>query len=160
LQEQVNRETVAIYLKASNLTANTVQKAFMAVLHQIQDRYRNSQTPHGRQSVKKLMNHNVSTNTIQIEGDSGLFDKVARKWKVDYAFHQLSENKYLLLFKSSQADAVTAAFSEYSAQVIKRAKEKKSPVKEQFQKAEKETQRQQRKHKEHRREREHEPVRE
>ena len=81
------------------------------------------------------MNHNVPTNTIPIEGDKGLFEKVARKYHVDYAFHQTDKNKYLLLFKSGQADSITAAFAEYSKAVIERAKDKKPPVMERFKRA-------------------------
>ena len=153
MQEQVNRESIAITLKASNLTARTTQRAFMAVLRFVQDKYHQSQTPHGRQSVRKLMNHNVAINTIPIEGDAGLFDKVARKWKVDYAFHQTAENKYLLLFKSSQSDAITAAFAEYSAVVMRRAKDKRPPFKEQYKAAEQKTKRRRTKYWERQRER-------
>ena len=159
MQEQVDREAIAISLKASRITANTLRQAFELVLAQIKEIHRNHQTPHGRQSVKQLMNHNVPVNTIPIEGDDGLFDRVARKWNVDYAFHQTGENKYLLLFKSGQADAVTAAFSEYSALVLKQAKEKKTPIAEQAKKAEKEAERA-RKPKHHERKREREVVRE
>ncbi len=81
------------------------------------------------------MGHNAPTSTIPIEGDKGLFDKVARKWNVDYAFHKTDKGKYLLLFKSGQADAITAAFSEYSALVMKRAKDKRPPVMDALKKA-------------------------
>jgi len=122
-------------MKASKLTAQALAKALSAVVKEIQKRHQKAQTPHGEQSVKKLMNHNVPTNTIPIEGDKGLFEKVARKWHVDYAFHQTGKNKYLLLFKSGQADAITAAFSEYSKAVVERAKDKRTPVMDEVKKA-------------------------
>jgi hypothetical protein len=137
LQEQVERESVAVTLNASKLTAQAVAKVLVGVGRQIHASYKEAQTPHGEQSVKKLMNHNCPTNTIPIEGDKGLFNKVARKWNVDYAFHKTGENKYLLLFKSGQADAITAAFVEYSAEVIKRAKDKRPPVMDAMKKAHK-----------------------
>ena len=100
----------------------------MSVVHKVQKEHKKAQTPHGKQSVKKLMNHNVDTDNIPIEGDKGLFDKVARKWNVDYAFKKTGKNKYLLLFKSGQAGHITQALSEYSALVMKRAKDKRPPV--------------------------------
>jgi len=154
LQEQIDRESVAITLKASKLTAKVLGKAFMAVVHKIQKEHQKAQTPHGEQSVKKLMNHNVPTNTIPIDGDKGLFEKVARKWNVDYAFHKTGKNKYLLLFKSGQADAITGALSEYSAAVIKRAKDKRPPVMEEMKKAAERAESDRPKHKEHKRDRE------
>jgi len=135
LQEQIDREAVAVTVKASKLTAQVLAKVLSAVGKKIQKEYQKAQTPHGEQSIKKLMNHNVPTNTIPIEGDKGLFEKVARKYHVDYAFHQTDKNKYLLLFKSGQADSITAAFAEYSKAVIERAKDKKPPVMERFKRA-------------------------
>ncbi|MDL2273925.1 PcfB family protein [Oscillospiraceae bacterium OttesenSCG-928-G22] len=154
MQEQIDREAVAVTVKASKLTAQVLAKVLSAVGRKIQKEHRKAQTPHGRQSVKKLMNHNVPTNTIPIDGDKGLFDKVARKWKVDYAFHKTGPDKYLLLFKTGQADAITAAFSEYSSLVVRRAKDKRPPVMEEFAKAKERSEREKPKHKERKRSRE------
>ena len=154
MQEQIDREAIGITLKASRLTAKVLAKALLVVARKIQKEHRKAQTPHGKQSVKKLMKHNVSTNTIPIEGDKGLFDKVARKWNVDYAFHKTGPDKYLLLFKSGQADAITAAFSEYSALVMKQAREKRPPVMERFNRAAERVEHERPNRKEHKRERE------
>jgi len=135
LQEQIDRESIAITLKASKLTAQVLAKAFVAVVKKIHKEYVKAQTPRGRQSAKKLMNHNVPTNTIPIEGDDKLFDKVARKWDVDYHFHKTGKDKYLLLFKSGQADAITGAMSEYASEVMKRAKDKRPPIRDEMKKA-------------------------
>ena len=78
--------------------------------------------PHGKQTVKKLMAHGTSTNSLELSGDTKLFDRVARKWNVDYAFYQTEPGKYLLFFKSGQADAMTACFSEYSRKVLDKTK--------------------------------------
>lgn len=153
MQEQVDREAIAVTLKASKLTAKGLAKALSALARTIQKGYRNAQAPHGKQSVKKLMKHNVATSTIPIDGDKGLFEQVARKWDVDYAFHKTGPDKYLLLFKSGQADAITAAFSEYSAKVIKRARDNRPPVMEEMKKAAERVERERPKHKERRRER-------
>jgi len=134
-QEQIERESIGVTLKASKLTAQVVAKALAAVVNKIKNDCKESKTPHGCQSVKKLMNHNCSTNTIPIEGDKGLFKKIARKWNVDYAFHKTGKDKYLLLFKSGQADAITACFSEYSAKVMERAKSKRPSIMDLFRKA-------------------------
>ena len=154
MQEQIDKEAIAITLKASKLTALVLGKVFMAVVQKIQKKHQKSQTPQGRQSVKKLMNHNAPTNTIPIEGDSGLFERVARKWHVDYAFHQTDKDKYLLLFKSGQADAITAAFSEYSALVLERTKDKRPPIREQLERAEKHAEKEMPSQKERKREKE------
>ena len=154
MQEEVTRESIAITLKASRLTAQTLAAAFRKVGRVITNAHKEAQTPQGRQSAKKLMNHNVPTSTIPIEGDRGLFDRVARKWHVDYHFHKTGPNKYLLLFKSGQADSITAALSEYSRLIMKRSRDKRPPIREQLDRAARQAERERPQHKERSRERE------
>ena len=73
-------------MKASKLTARSLAYALRAVSRKIAKEYRASKTPHGKQSVKKLMAHGVATNSIELSSDTKTFDRVARKWNVDYAF--------------------------------------------------------------------------
>lgn len=96
---------------------------------------RAKQTPHGKQTVKKLMAHGASTSSLELSGDTKLFDRVARKWNVDYAFYQVAPDKHLLFFKAGQADAITACFSEYSKRLLKRTKSTKAPIREQIKEA-------------------------
>lgn len=122
MQEHIERRTIAVSINAAKLTGRTLAKVVAAVLRKIQKEHRKAQTPQGRQSVKKLMNHRVSTNSLDLSGDTKLFDRVARKYNVDYAFHKTGPNKYLLFFKAGQADAITAAFSEYTKLVMGQGK--------------------------------------
>lgn len=132
MQEDIDNRTVALSVKASKLTAKVLANAFTMAKHKIQKEYYKSQTPQGRQSVKKLMNHRAATNAIPLDGETRLFDRIARKYNVDYSFHKTGPKKYLLLFKSGQADAITAAFSEYTKIVMARAQDKRPPVLEQL----------------------------
>ena len=101
----------------------------------IRKAYRGRQVPHGKQSVRKLMAHGTATNSIELSGDAKSFDRVARKWNVDYAFYQVAPDKHLLFFKAGQADAITACFSEYSKRLLKRTKSAKVPIREQIKEA-------------------------
>ena len=74
-------------------------------------------------------------NSIELSGDAKSFDRVARKWNVDYAFYKTGPDKYLLFFKAGQADAMTACFSEYSRKVLSKAKSNRVPIREQLQQA-------------------------
>ncbi len=119
-------------MKASKLTARSLAYALRAVGRKIAKEYRASKTPHGKQSVKKLMAHGVTPNSIELSGDTKTFDRVARKWNVDYAFYKAGPDKYLLFFKSGQADAITACFSEYSKKVLNKSKSRRTPIREQL----------------------------
>ena len=123
MQEQVERESLAITVNAAKLTGRVLAKALMYVADKVKNKYSENHTPHGKQSVKKLMNHGVATNSIALDGgkkETALFDRMARKYNVDYAFHKVEPGKYLLFFKANQADAITACFSEYSKRVMAR----------------------------------------
>ena len=134
MQEDVERRTVAVSVTATKLTGKVIARALSAVLRKIQKEHRKGQAPQGRQSVKKLMNHGVATNSLPLDGDTRLFDQVARKYNVDYAFHKTGPDKYLLFFKAGQADAITACFSEYTKRVMAKAKDKRPPILEQLKK--------------------------
>ena len=97
--------------------------------------HRAKQTPHGKQTVKKLMAHGTSTNSLELSGDTKLFDRVARKWNVDYAFYKTGPDKYLLFFKTGQADAMTACFSKYSRKGLDKSKSRRVPIREQLKRA-------------------------
>lgn len=102
--------------------------------HQIAKRHKKAQRPHGRQSVKKLMAHGENVNSIEVEAPK-LFDRMARRFNVDYAFYKTGPDKYLLFFKSGQADAITACFSEYSRKVLNKSKSRRIPIREQLKQA-------------------------
>ena len=135
IDEDVSRRTIALSMRTGKLTARVLAYALRAAGRKIQKERRAHQTPHGRQSVKKLMAHGAATNSIELTGAPKEFDRVARKWNVDYAFYKTGPDKYLLFFKSGQADAITACFSEYSRRVMKRSKSRRVPIREQLKRA-------------------------
>ena len=128
----MSRQTIAVSVKASKLTARALAYVVAAVGRKIAKEHRKAQTPHGKQSVRKLMGHGGDTNAIEVDTPK-LFDKVARKWGVDYAIRRVGDEKYLLLFKARQADAITGCFAEYSRwEQLRQAEEqvKKQPQRE------------------------------
>lgn len=135
IDEDVSRRTIALSIRTGKLSARVLAYALRAAGRKIQKERRAHQTPHGRQSVKKLMAHGAATNSIELTGTPKEFDRVARKWNVDYAFYKTEPDKYLLFFKSGQADAITACFSEYSRRVLDKAKTDRVPIREQLRRA-------------------------
>jgi len=120
MQEDVERRSFAISATTTKLTGRALAKILQAAMRKIQKTHQKAQTPHGEQSVKKLMNHGVSTNTIPLDGNTRLFDRIARKYNVDYAFHKTGPKKYLLFFKAGQADAITQCFAEYTKKAMRK----------------------------------------
>ena len=84
-----------------------------------------AQTPaHGKQSLEQLTASGEKLTNIQITNKNiGTFDRVARKYCIDY---HLSKNKttkpptYYVFFRAKDVDSMTAAFKEYCNRVTKK----------------------------------------
>lgn len=123
MQEEVNQKTVALSIRAAKLSGKVLASTFQKVLGDVKKHHQRALTPQGRQSVKKLMNHYGSKSSMPYVGAPKDFDRIAREFHVDYAFHKISPGHYLLFFKANQADAVTAAFQKYSDKVLNKSKD-------------------------------------
>lgn len=80
--------------------------------------------PHGKQTVKQLIGQNQGVSNIELTDPSTRqFDRVARKYGVDYAIKRDRASdppRFLIFFKSRDADALTAAFQEYAGKKVRR----------------------------------------
>ena len=126
MQDEVNQKTVALSIRATKLTGRVLASAIWKILEEGKKRHQKALTPQGRQSVKKLMNHYGAKNSMPLVGAPRQFDRIAKEFHVDYAFHKVSPGHYLLFFKAGQADAMTAAFQKYSDKVLNKGKDKAS----------------------------------
>ena len=74
--------------------------------------------PHGKQTIKQLIAQGAQLTNIQITDQNiKSFDRVARKYGIDYSLKKDSHVKpplYLVFFKSKDVDVMTAAFKEYA----------------------------------------------
>ena len=130
----MSRRTVALIVNGGKLTARVLACALQAAGRKIQQERRAHQQPSGKQSVKKLMGHSPAVNSLPVDAPRD-FDRVARRWNVDYAFYKNGDGKYLLFFKSKQADAITACFGEYSRRVLDRPRVRRVPILERMKRA-------------------------
>lgn len=121
-------------VNAGKLTARTLAQTLQWAGRKIAQERRAHKTPHGKQTVAQLMAHGEATSSIPVDGPKD-FDRVARKWNVDYAFYKTGPDKYLLFFKAGQADAMTACFSEYSKKVLNKSKSRRIPIRDQIKRA-------------------------
>lgn len=134
VDEDISRRTIALSIQTGKLTARALAWALRAAGRKIQKERQAHKTPHGRQSVKQLMKQGEATNSLPVEAPRE-FDRVARRWNVDYAFYKNGDGKYLLFFKSKQADAITACFGEYSRRVLDRPRVRSVPILERMKRA-------------------------
>lgn len=92
----------------------------------------------GKQSVKHLVRQGAGVSNIEItDGNIKSFEKVARKYGIDFALKKDASTqspRYLVFFKSKDADALTAAFREYSGKVVKSQSKEKPSIRKQLSK--------------------------
>lgn len=139
MQEEIENRSVTLVINGGKLTGRLLKAAIAKYLahrkevkHDKKLRKQASKDvkPQGRQTVKELVGQNQGVSNIEIT-DSNIksFDRVARKYGIDYAVKKdksVSPPKYLVFFKARDGDALTAAFTEYSKKAIKREKERPS----------------------------------
>lgn len=120
MQDEVNEKTIALYIKTGKLTAQTLQKAMKAILSKGKKQL--AKPPQGKQSLKQLMKQNAGVSNIEITKDNiKAFESTAKKYGIDFALKKDSTEtppRYLVFFKGRDADALTAAFKEFSAKKL------------------------------------------
>ena len=144
MQEEVESRTVNLAISTTKLSARTIVSAVRAYLNhrknvslkKEQSKQTDEKTPSGKQTVKELISQGQGVTNIDIaKTDLRGFEKVARKYGIDYAIRKDSSvdpPKYLVFFKAKDADAMTAAFNEYSQKALR--KEERPSVLDQLRK--------------------------
>ncbi len=125
MQEEVENRTVNLMISTTKLTWRALVTGYRKFQQYRAKVKAGKEVPHGKQTVKKLIGQNQGVSSIDI-ANTGIrdFDRIAKKYGVDYAIKKdrsVSPPKYLVFFKARDADALTAAFNEYSAKQMNRS---------------------------------------
>ena len=132
MQEEVENRTLTLMVNGSKFTGRMFKAAIAKYMaHRKEVKYQKQQKrdtpviPHGRQTVKQLIGQDQGVSNIELTDPSiREFDRIARKYGVDYAIKRDRSSdppKFLVFFKSRDADALTAAFNEYVGKKVKKA---------------------------------------
>ena len=136
MQEEIENRTVTLIISAVKLTARELKAGMDKYLSEKKSKAMEKargapEKPTGKQTVKQLVGQNQGVSNIEVtERNIKGFDRVARKYGVDYAIKKDKTGeipKYIVFFKARDADALTAAFTEYTGKKAK-AKEKPSVI--------------------------------
>lgn len=130
MQEEVESRTVTLIVSGTRFTGNLLKAAISKYLaHRKEKKQQKSRDApvklQGKQTVKQLVGQNQGVSNLEITDPSVReFEKIARKYGVDYAVKKdrsTTPPKYMIFFKARDADALTAAFTEYSSRKVKKA---------------------------------------
>lgn len=130
MQEDIENRTVNLAISTTKLTARGIIRLAAKGLAYIKRKSREAalknEKADGRQTIQQLIGQNQGVTNIDIsQTDLKGFEKYARKYGVDYAITKdksVFPPKYLVFFKARDADAMTAAFNAYSAEVLAKSK--------------------------------------
>ena len=138
MQEEVENRTLTLIVSGTKFTGRLFKAAISKYMAHRREKKLEKQrsrdspvTPKGKQPVKQLIGQNQGVSNIEINDPSIRdFERIARKYGVDYAVKKdrsASPPKYLIFFKARDADALTAAFSEYTQKKVKKADRSERP---------------------------------
>ena len=138
MQEEVENRTLTLIVSGTKFTGRLFKAAISKYMaHRREKRLEKQRsrdspvTPKGKQTVKQLIGQNQGVSNIEINDPSIKdFERIVRKYGVDYAVKKdrsTSPPKYLIFFKARDADALTAAFTEYTGKKVKKAEKTERP---------------------------------
>ncbi len=139
MQEEVEHRSVTLIINSAKFSGRVLKAAiskYMAHRRNVRhEKKTRDVTPHGKMSVKKLAEQNQGMSSFEMQKDDGIkqFERVCRKYGVDYAVKQVKGDKpkYIIFFKGRDQDAIKAAFTEFMDQQVK--KQNRLPLKKQLQ---------------------------
>ena len=116
---------MALAINGTKLTGRMFKAAVSQYLAHRRAAKGSKVVPHGKQTVKQLIGQNQGVSNIELTDPSIKdFERVARKYGVDYAIKRDKTSdppRFLIFFKSRDADALTAAMQEYAGRKVKKA---------------------------------------
>ena len=124
MQEDIERKTIVLTTNAAKISGKLLGKLMAAALRKMKQT--RDGPVHGKQTVKQLARQNAGLQNIEITDDNiKSFERTARKYGVDFALRKDGNTppKWLVFFKARDADALTAAFAEFSKEAAKREKQ-------------------------------------
>ena len=127
MQDEVRDKSVALAIKVSKTGGRLAADLLKWAMRKYMAQSQNPKIHHGKQTVKQLVKQGQGVQNIEItDRNIKSFEHVAKKYGVDFALKKDTANgKYLVFFKARDADALNAAFAEYTAKTLQR----KAPAK-------------------------------
>jgi len=124
LQEEITNKSVTLIIDGAKLTERTLEKAIQQFLVAQKNKQVRPKIYRGKQSLKQLAGQNAGLTNIEITDQNiRSFTSVAKKYHIDFALKKdktTEHLRYLVFFKSRDADAMTAAFHEFTNRKLRK----------------------------------------
>ena len=124
LQEEITNKAVTLIIDGAKVTERTLERAIEKFLAAQKNKQAKPKIYRGKQSLKQLAGQNAGLANIEITDQNiRSFTSVAKKYHIDFALKKdktTEHPRYLVFFKSRDADAMTAAFQEFTNRKLKK----------------------------------------
>lgn len=135
MQEEVTGKAVALIIDGAKMSEQVLEKALQKFLEA--QKNKSPKIHRGKQTLKQLAGQNAGLANIEIsDRNIKAFTHVAKKYHVDFALKKdttAEQPRYLVFFKSRDADAITAAFQEFAGR--KMGRDEKPSIRERLSQA-------------------------
>ena len=121
MQEEIEQRTVSVTIQAAKLSGRVLKAVIAAALRKMEQERNTPKV--GRNTMKRLAGRDGGMNTIEVSGRIRSFERYARKHQVRYHIEKevgVDPPRWTVYFKANQADALTAAFKEYTKKDLSR----------------------------------------
>ena len=122
MQEEVENRTINLAISTTKISAKAIAEMVLSYLRM--RKAKKTIGPSGKMAVKQLIRKEQGAAQMELaDKDLGGFERIARKYGVDYAVRKdriQSPPRYLVFFKSKDADILTAAMKEYMDKELSR----------------------------------------
>ena len=123
MQEEVTGKSVALIIDGAKMSEQVLEKALQKFLEA--QKNKSPKIHRGKQTLKQLAGQNAGLAHIEISDKNiKALTHVAKKYHVDFALKKdtttAEQPRYLVFFKSRDADAITAAFQEFASRKMGR----------------------------------------
>ena len=127
MQEELEHKSVVLATNTAKITGRALAKLMQSALRKMKEA--GEKPKEGKQSIKQL-SKGGSLSNIEITDDNiKAFDPVARKYNISYSLKRDETSdppRWLVFFRAKDTDAMTAAFKEFSAKMVKRETDRPS----------------------------------
>ena len=139
MQEEITGKAVALIVDGTKMSEQMLEKALQKFLEA--QKNKSPKMHRGKQTLKQLAGQNAGLANIEISDKNiKAFTHVAKKYHVDFALKKdttAEQPRYLVFFKSRDADAITAAFQEFASR--KMSREEKPSIRDRLTQAKEQT---------------------
>ena len=125
MQEEVENRTLALTVNTTKFTGRVLKAAIFKYLSHLRTRTaaKSRDSPKaGRVTMKELQKQYGELRSVEID-DTGTrqFERIARKYHVQYKVFRLEKGKYQIFFKAPNELAMQQAFQEYMKRKVRKA---------------------------------------